>query len=88
MSFERARGGKLVYLGEYRQAVEVLTQAIELEPDDADIYINRGAAYAALAEYELAIADYDQAIELEPDNVTASTIGAWLTLLGETMSRL
>ena len=71
MSFEGTRGGKLLYLGEYRQAVEVLTKAIELEPADAAIYVNRGAAYAALAQYGLAIADYDQAIELDPDNMTA-----------------
>ena len=71
MSSERVRGGELLYLGEYRRAVQVLTKAIELEPDDADIYINRGAAYAALAEYESAIADYNKAIELDPDNATA-----------------
>lgn len=54
-----------MYLGEYRRAVQVLTKAIELESDNAEIYINRGAAYAALADYESVIADYDKAIELD-----------------------
>ena len=41
--------------------------AIELVPDLALGYNNRGFAYYALGEYEQAIQNYDKAIELIPD---------------------
>jgi tetratricopeptide (TPR) repeat protein len=45
-----------------RQAIELLTQAIEQQPDFASAYINRGNLYDYLGEVELALADYDLAI--------------------------
>ena len=41
-------------------------KAIELAPDSADAYNNRGDAYDEMGEYGKAIADYSRAIELEP----------------------
>ena len=38
-----------------------------MNPDYAEAYINRGAAYANLNQHERAIEDYDKAIELNPD---------------------
>jgi Flp pilus assembly protein TadD len=38
-------------------------QAIELNPKDADAFIDRGVAYANLKQFEKAIQDYNQAIE-------------------------
>lgn len=51
--------------------IEHYTQAIELNPDDAEAYFKRGNAYASKGEYNLAIQDYDKAIELAPDTLTA-----------------
>ena len=42
-------------------------KAIELNPDIADAYNNRGIAYAGKGEFERAIADYDKAIKFKPD---------------------
>jgi len=58
------------YLEEdYVQAIASLDRAIELEPDEATYYNDRGAAYAAADRYEEAIADLERALTLEPHNV-------------------
>ena len=47
------------------------SKAVELAPDSADVYYNRGDAYDELGEYGKAIADYNKAIELNPNNSLA-----------------
>jgi tetratricopeptide (TPR) repeat protein len=54
-------------LSMYRQAIASYDRAIELDPDFAGAYSNRGNAYGALGEHERAIEDYDRAIEIDPD---------------------
>ena len=49
------------------EAIEVLTEAIKLNPKFAKAYHNRGSSYHRKAEYDLAIRDYSRAIELSPD---------------------
>ena len=49
------------------RAIENYNKAIELDPNDADAYNNRGLAYYYLEEYERAIEDYNKAIELNPN---------------------
>ena len=43
-----------------------IMMAIKLEPDDAHVYSNRGAAKADLGQYSAAVSDYDKAIQLKP----------------------
>ena len=52
-------------------AIDAYDKVIELEPDAADAYTNRGNAKSALGQHEAALADYDKAIELEPDDAIA-----------------
>lgn len=47
------------------------SKAIELAPDSADVYFNRGDAYDELGEYGKAVADYNKAIELDPTHTSA-----------------
>ena len=47
------------------------SDAIELNPNDAEAYNNRGVAYSNKGDYDRAIADYTKAIELNPDYVEA-----------------
>ena len=54
-------------LGKHEEAIEDLNKAIELKPDYALAYNNRGIAYNNLGQYDRAIEDYDKAIELNPD---------------------
>jgi tetratricopeptide (TPR) repeat protein len=55
----------------YDRAIDDLTQAIRLEPDDAGAYTSRGIAYADKGDYDRAIADYNQAIRLDPNYANA-----------------
>jgi tetratricopeptide (TPR) repeat protein len=53
------------------KAIEYLNNAIKLQPNDAEIYYNRGVAYDNLGQYKRAIKDYNQAIILKPDYAEA-----------------
>jgi len=49
------------------QALAAYTRALELDPDYAKVYNNRGITYWGLGEYALALADLTCALELAPD---------------------
>jgi tetratricopeptide (TPR) repeat protein len=51
----------------YREAIETYNVLLELKPDYAEGYVNRGNAHFALGEAEKALADYSKAIALRPD---------------------
>jgi tetratricopeptide (TPR) repeat protein len=56
---------------EYPKSIEDYTKAIELNPQYADAYYNRGVAHDDLGEYQKAIEDYTKAIELNPQYADA-----------------
>ncbi|OGR44526.1 MAG: hypothetical protein A2X35_00235 [Elusimicrobia bacterium GWA2_61_42] len=56
-------GGKAV------EAVDLITRAIEMEPQDGELYRERGLAYIAEKDFERAVRDLSQAIRLAPDNI-------------------
>lgn len=47
--------------------IKALTQQIENNPNNAELYFNRGDAYTRLGYFKKAITDLEQAIELDPD---------------------
>ena len=47
------------------------SDAIELNPNDAETYNNRGVAYSNKGDYDRAIEDFNKVIELNPDNADA-----------------
>ena len=53
--------------GDYPEAVEHFTKAIELNPSDHVYFSNRSGAYASLKDYENALIDADKCINLKPD---------------------
>ena len=53
------------------EAIADYNKAIELKPDLAEAYSNRGVAKSKLGHVEEAIADFDKAIELEPGYTAA-----------------
>lgn len=57
--------------GKYTKALELLNKAIELDPNYAKVYSNRGNAYICLKQYTKAIQDYNRAIELDPNDAIA-----------------
>jgi tetratricopeptide (TPR) repeat protein len=55
-------------LGDFTAAISQFTKAIEIEPDRAEYYVSRGAAYREAEKPEAGLADLNQAIDLDPDN--------------------
>jgi Flp pilus assembly protein TadD len=49
-----------------REAVEDLSHAIALDPDNAEAFYQRGLAYALMGEEDKAVADYEQTRVLDP----------------------
>lgn len=56
----------LVQAGNYARAVEYISQAIRLEPEEGVNYWNRGRLLFELDRYEEALADYSAAIQIAP----------------------
>ncbi|MDR0600900.1 MAG: tetratricopeptide repeat protein [Treponema sp.] len=55
-----------------REAVEDLSRAIELDPNNADAWYERGLAWTLLGERDKAIQDYEQACALDPNHKKAA----------------
>jgi DnaJ family protein C protein 7 len=59
----------------YREAIELYTRGLEIDPNNRDINSkllqNRAAAYTNLGEYEQAIADCTTALDMDPTYVKA-----------------
>ena len=57
--------------GHYGDALLQFTQAIQLDPKNALIYLNRAQVYLAQKDYDGAASDFTQVIQLDPKNVAA-----------------
>ena len=53
--------------GDHQSAVDLIGQAIEVNPSQASYYSNRGLAHKELNQLDAAVANYDKAIALKPD---------------------
>lgn len=58
-------GESLFDQGRFTEAIIVFTCAIELQPDYAPAYADRGFAYAALLDVDQALADFEAALNLD-----------------------
>lgn len=61
------KGRALAELGKFREALECLDRALELDRNDPEIWINRGAMFAQLERYDEELDAYDHALELNPN---------------------
>ena len=61
------QGNFLMMLGQSDKAIEAYSHAIELNPNNAIAYYNRGTAHHSKGDLDRAIADYNKAIELNPE---------------------
>ena len=56
----------------FNKAIEEYTEAIELNPKDANAYYNRGTVYGKdIKEFDKAIEDYNKTIEIDPKHANA-----------------
>ena len=53
-------------LRDARRAIRVLDKAIELDPENAEAWANRGWARTQMREFDESVADLEKAIELDP----------------------
>jgi tetratricopeptide (TPR) repeat protein len=63
-----ARGADRMGKGHFRGALADFSHAINVQPNTARAYANRGDLYAKTGKTEQAMADYDDALKLEPGN--------------------
>lgn len=56
---------------EYDPAIADLSQAVKLEPNDAEAFDERGADYFGKQDFDKALADFSQSISLDPKNFRA-----------------
>ena len=64
-------GRQAIDANRWNEALNAYDKAIELNPNDASAYNNRGLAYSNLGKYKQAILSYDRAIELNPKDADA-----------------
>ena len=57
--------------GEYEEAIQKYNEAVELNPNHAEFYNNRGNVKNKLRQYQEAISDFNKAIELDPNDAKA-----------------
>ena len=60
-------GNKLAYAKDFNGAIRLYNEALQLKPNFAMAYNNRGTAYNNLNQHERAIQDLDAAIKLDPN---------------------
>lgn len=78
------QGATWAYLGQSSQAISEFTKAIEIDPEFARAYYNRGRFYYGSGQYSKAISDFNRTIELNPEYADAYfRRGGAYYLLGE-----
>jgi len=55
-------------LGQYNQAIDNYNSLINLLPNIADLYSDRGLCFHMAQDFQSALNDFNKAVELEPDN--------------------
>jgi tetratricopeptide (TPR) repeat protein len=67
----------------FNQAVDDLNKVIELKPDVADAYVERGMVFTQVRRFDDAIGDLTRAVEIDPKNVKAYAMRAQARLQAE-----
>ena len=65
------KGNVALDKGNYKEAIQMYTEAIEKDPQYKDAYNNRGVAHFREGRYQQAINDYDQSLQIDPDYTEA-----------------
>lgn len=65
----KKQGNDAFLAKDYNKAIELFTQAIELNPSQPVYYSNRSGCYAQLQNWEKALEDGKKCLELDPNFV-------------------
>lgn len=79
---------QLLQAGNYPKAVEYISHAVRLDPEEADNYWNRGRILFELERYEEALADYSAAIQIAPSAALYSSRSVVNLALGKDAAAL
>lgn len=71
LTFLTMKGLLLALDRRYGKALEVFNNAIEINPQDAVLWLNKGDVFFNLEAYNYALKSYEKAITIEPKNVSA-----------------
>ncbi|HEX8730909.1 MAG TPA: tetratricopeptide repeat protein, partial [Ktedonobacterales bacterium] len=75
--------------GDYSTTLTAMEEALALNPQDADAWVNKGVALGALGQTEEALAAYERALALNPQHASAwYNKGVALGALGQTEEAL
>ena len=80
---ELKSANKLIYKGKYRQAIEVLNQAVESEPGNANAWNLLGYASRKEGKLELSAQAYEKALSIDPNHKDALEYQGELFLIQE-----
>src|SRR5688500_4199944 len=76
----------------FPEAIAALTKAIEMQPDNADLYVRRSEIYYGRNERELLLSDLKKAAALAPNNkqIILYSVGllAWLEECADSLNIL
>jgi tetratricopeptide (TPR) repeat protein len=62
---------------QYQQSLQSAREALQLDPNSAEAYVNIGAGYGAMGQWDEAIRNERQALRLKPDLQLAKNNLAW-----------
>jgi tetratricopeptide (TPR) repeat protein len=78
-------GNELLAQGKPAEAVQVLTEAVQLNPQDEDVHYNLGLALTRLGKLDEAIQEYKEALRIFPEYAEAhNNLGNVLVRAGRT----
>ncbi len=68
---ELKSASKMIYKGQYKQAVHILKEAVDSEPDNADAWNLLGYASRKQGNLEMSADAYNKALSIDPDHKDA-----------------
>ena len=74
------RGCAYIRNRNYQRAIVDFTQAISLDPINAQTFANRGVAYLSIRDVRRAQANFQRSIELDPKQINAAWMSEWIDM--------
>ena len=65
------RGAAALANEAFTSAIDLLREAIRLDPENADCFVSLGTAYAHLGQHDFALAACEMALQIDPEHVLA-----------------